>query len=95
MREPDMPEEAAPLPVCHGTGDRQMTSDDLRSWGYAPGAYPLRCIDCVTDSTRFCDLPSAAKRAWRCEPCARKARDDAEWRAAQPPLICDIEVPHA
>ena len=70
------------------------TTEDLTAWGYAPGWYVIRCMDCPKDLP-FPDMPMADKRAWRCETHARKARDEAEWQAAQPPLVCDIEVPHA
>lgn len=65
------------------------TTEDLRAWGYAPGGYMVRCRDCGSDDW------AADKRARRCQPCARKAREEAEWQAAQPPLVCDMEVPHA
>jgi hypothetical protein len=48
---------------------------DLARWGWAPGQYE-------GGSCRKCGiklLPSHAKRAWQCAPCAA----DAEWRAAQ------------
>jgi hypothetical protein len=50
---------------------------DLRPWGWAPGNYAIICDDCtpldVAHSAR--DLPTGDKRAWRCEACAKAARE--------------------
>lgn len=51
--------------------------DDLRPWGYAPGRYSIRCMDCCDNGTPFRDLPEADKRAFRCQPCAVAA-----WKAS-------------
>ena len=61
---------------------------DLRPWGYAPGLYLIECQDCGPQP--IYDRPLADKRAWRCEAHATKARVEAEWQAAQPPMICDF-----
>ena len=44
---------------------------DLRRWGYAPGNYSFRCVDCSTQE--FKDWPVGAKHSWRCEKHAREA----------------------
>jgi hypothetical protein len=67
------------------TEDQKTT--DLRPWGYAPGGYLIECQDCGSQPIR--ERTIADKRAWRCEAHALKARDAAEWQAAQPPMICD------
>lgn len=47
-----------------------QASVDLRPWGWAPGGYSgPPCADCRT-ALEWC-----AKRAWRCEPCARVAME--------------------
>lgn len=71
----------------------QPTTDDLRPWGYAPGPYFFNCVECG-HAPQF-RRPIGDKRSIRCEQHARKAREEAEWRAAQPPLVCDMEPPHA
>lgn len=38
----------------------------LLDFGYAPGQYSNVCVDCLKDH-QWCD-----KRAWRCEPCAKR-----------------------
>jgi hypothetical protein len=43
---------------------------DLRPYGWAPGGYMLRCSDCP-DDLPFKDMPTGAKRSWRCEEHAR------------------------
>lgn len=45
---------------------------DLRPWGYAPGGYTFKCIDCPADTDPMSQF--AAKRAWRCEKHALEAR---------------------
>lgn len=50
-------------------------STDLTDYGFAPGGYIIRCVDCKSQ-VWGCD-----KRAAVCKPCAEKRRD----RAAQPP----------
>lgn len=45
---------------------------DLRPWGYAPGGYTFKCIDCPPDTDPMSQW--AAKRAWRCEKHALEAR---------------------
>lgn len=42
------------------------TPDDLRSWGYAPGFYCVKCVDCPPDMLLH-DRSSATKRSWRCQ----------------------------
>lgn len=54
-------------------GNRDMAAEaaqtlHLRGWGYAPGDYYSRCIDC--DQAHIMD-----KRAWRCVTCAQKKFD--------------------
>lgn len=56
--------------------DPVQATTDLRPWGWAPGGYLIRCLDCAPDVPPFgFNWPSGAKRAWRCEPCARKAME--------------------
>jgi hypothetical protein len=45
---------------------------DLRRWGYAPGGYSFKCIDCPPDTDPMSQW--AAKRAWRCEKHALEAK---------------------
>jgi hypothetical protein len=44
---------------------------DLRPYGYAPGGYSFKCIDCPDDVDPMDQW--AAKRAWRCEKHAKIA----------------------
>jgi hypothetical protein len=46
---------------------------DLRPWGYAPGGYSFKCIDCPPDTDPMSQW--AAKRAWRCEKHALEAKE--------------------
>jgi len=48
--------------------------DDLRPWGYAPGEYLFRCIDCPPDR-QIVTRTIGDKRSWRCKPHAEAARD--------------------
>ncbi|CAB4169638.1 hypothetical protein UFOVP1302_50 [uncultured Caudovirales phage] len=60
--------------------ERETT--DLRPWGWAPGQYTIRCVDClpVPDGRPLMEMPTGDKRCWRCEPCARL-------RAAEQPAL--------
>jgi hypothetical protein len=44
---------------------------DLRPWGYAPGSYFVKCIDCPEKPTT--EWPLGDKRSIRCEQHAREA----------------------
>lgn len=46
--------------------------DDLRAYGWAPGCYMIFCAHCEKR------VEDAAKRAWRCESCAKLAKEGAE-----------------
>jgi len=49
---------------------------DLRPWGWAPGAYVFRCIDCPSDLDMYDRMGRLGdKRSWRCEEHALAARD--------------------
>lgn len=48
-----------------------MTENDLRAYGWAPGCYMIYCDRCQKS------VDNAAKRAWRCEPCAKIAKEAA------------------
>ena len=65
-----------PLPVTQ--------AEDLKPWGFIPGFYECRCVDC---SAQFL----AAKNAWRCDLHARAAKAiyDAHIRVSQP-VVADI-----
>lgn len=47
---------------------------DLRPWGYAPGGYFFKCIDCPETSIPL-EWPIADKRSWRCKEHALVARE--------------------
>ncbi|MCK0531489.1 hypothetical protein [Sphingobium agri] len=47
---------------------------DLRPWGYAPGHYSFRCMDCP-EPTSFEGYAQGDKRSIRCEKHALEARD--------------------
>lgn len=48
---------------------------DLRPWGYAPGSYFFKCIDCPEKPTT--EWPIGDKRSVRCEAHAREAMERA------------------
>ena len=48
---------------------------DLRPWGYAPGSYLFKCIDCPEKPTT--EWPIGDKRSIRCEAHAREAMERA------------------
>lgn len=70
------------------TTDRYIApAVDLTPWGYAPGGYLIKCVDCPPDMTMVeRAAQSAAKRAWRCEKHALEAR---EKFGNQPPEAAD------
>lgn len=45
---------------------------DLRPWGYVPGHYSFRCVDCPAPAN-FAGWAQGAKRSIRCEQHAREA----------------------
>ena len=52
--------------------DQSQTTDDLTAWGWAPGEYAgAICHRCAIRHGGY------AKGSWRCEWCARAARDTA------------------
>lgn len=66
-------------------------SEDLVRFGFAPGGYMNLCRDCRAELKLVCDAARfmGDKRAWRCPPHARAARD--KWvQMDTAPLICDV-----
>lgn len=48
----------------------------LKDFGWAPGGYTIKCVDCPKD-IGFMENGTAAKRAWRCEKHAQQRLDEA------------------
>ncbi len=52
-----------------------MTELTLQSFGYAPGGYGFKCMDCPPDLP-FNQWPIGAKRSWRCVKHAQARLDE-------------------
>jgi hypothetical protein len=53
----------------------------LHDFGWAPGGYTVKCVDCPKD-IGFMENGTAAKRAWRCEKHAQQRLDEAKRESA-------------
>lgn len=85
--------------------DRRMSGEelkaDLRPWGYAPGHYSFRCMDCP-EPTSFEGYAQGDKRSIRCEKHALEARDAmftpeqiAAANAKTDRLSCELDITNA
>lgn len=63
---------------------------DLRDYGYAPGGYMFKCVDCPANLS-IIDRPQGDKRAWRCKEHAIIAMYEHQ-KIINAPLICDMEL---